>query len=91
MEKKAALVKTASEVASPKFLKKLSEILDVNGSGFLVGKSVTFVDLSVVVFLNGLEFYYKLNLLADYPSVQGLVDRVEAIPEIKKWNTQHGK
>jgi len=70
----------------PNFLKTYEKFLADNGTGWLVGKEVTWADLWVGEMLARLsEPGWIPTLLDSYPHLKALVDKVHALPKIKAW------
>jgi len=74
--------------------KKISE----GNSGFLVGNSLTRVDLfqtTVLEFICSkappVSGVVSLDILSKYPKVASLRDRVRAIPAVAEWNKSHNQ
>lgn len=73
----------------PFYLSKFEQLISVNnngGDGYIVGKELTYADLTVVFFCDELEhaFGFKANL-DKYPKLAALVDRVEANEGLAAW------
>ncbi|ELU06349.1 hypothetical protein CAPTEDRAFT_117366 [Capitella teleta] len=71
----------------PIYLGNLEKLLKENndGDGFFVGEKVTWTD---VVFVCNTEIHKRFlnpGYLADYPKLEALVQRVEALPAIAEW------
>jgi glutathione S-transferase len=74
----------------PKFLRWFETILKRNPSGpqWLVGDTLSYVDLSLFQLVEGLRYAFpnaSAALLTDYPNVVALHDRVAALPQIKAY------
>ena len=71
------------------FEKKIS----LNKSVFLVGDSLTALDLAITTFLDMHFITYKITseevLLADFPLVRSNRNMVRAVPAIATWNKAH--
>jgi len=77
---------TVAKESLPDFLKRYEQFLVDNGSGWLVGKQVTWADLLVSEYLSRLDDKDWLPGLVDsYPHLKALVDKVHALPNIKAW------
>ncbi|WKX93327.1 hypothetical protein Q1695_010963 [Nippostrongylus brasiliensis] len=78
-----AIIKEKVLPARDKFFTIITKILAENKSGFLVGESVTWVDLLVaemVVQYADLPDFYN-----GFPEVKAHSERVRSIPALKKW------
>jgi len=72
--------------AMPTFLKAYEKFLTENGTGWLVGKQVTWADLWVGEMLARLsEPTWLPGMLDGYPQLKAFVDKVHALPAIKAW------
>ncbi|GMR35083.1 hypothetical protein PMAYCL1PPCAC_05278, partial [Pristionchus mayeri] len=70
--------------ARDKFFPLVVKQLKKNGSGFLVGDAVTWVDVLVANAVADLE-EKEAGFLAEYPEVVAHQKKVHAIPALKKW------
>ncbi|CAB04293.1 glutathione transferase [Caenorhabditis elegans] len=59
--------------------------LKASGSGFLVGNSLTFIDLLVAQHSADLLGREKSDLFNDVPEMKAHSEKVQSIPQIKKW------
>ena len=92
-EQKAESKRRAGEFRAdrmPKFLRWFETILDRNPQGDtqLVGGDVTYADLSLFQFLEGLDYAFPNRLAAiggDYPKVMALRERVRERPNISRY------
>jgi glutathione S-transferase len=69
----------------PKYLGYFDRVLKKNGSGWLVGRSRTYADLSLFQIVEGLRYAYPIatkKLERKFPSLTELRDRVAARPNI---------
>lgn len=69
----------------PKYLGWLQRVLDRNGGRWLVGRALTYADLSAFQVVAGLRYAFPRTMRRTEPRVQGLVglhDRVAARPRI---------
>jgi glutathione S-transferase len=69
----------------PKYLGYLERVLERNGSGHLVGKSTSYVDLSVFQVIGGLEYAFPKSMArfgAKIPRLLGLRDAVAIRPRV---------
>ncbi|CAO4366061.1 unnamed protein product [Caenorhabditis nigoni] len=69
--------------AFEKFFTFLSNFLKASGSGFLVGKSLTWIDLAVAqhsadLIAQGIDF-------SKFADLKAHSEKIQAIPQIKKW------
>ncbi|CAP37609.1 Protein CBR-GST-5 [Caenorhabditis briggsae] len=69
--------------AFEKFFTFLSNFLKASGSGFLVGKSLTWIDLAVAqhsadLIAQGIDF-------SKFQDLKAHSEKIQAIPQIKKW------
>ena len=72
----------------PKFLGYFERILKKNGGRFLVGRRLTYVDLSIFQIIEGLRYAFPKRMKRFEKKVPGLValhDRVAARPRIKAY------
>ena len=82
--RKAELKKDLGEKHLPNYLGILNKRITDNGSGWIYGQKVTYVDLKMAILGDVLT---KLNeqVLDAYPAVAKLKTTVEALPNIAKW------
>lgn len=83
--KKQAQKKNLVENIIPKYFGKLNKIQAENGGNFLVGKSATWADVSIVNTLEGTEKVLGADVLQPYPNLKKLKESVLAIPQIKEY------
>jgi glutathione S-transferase len=72
----------------PKFLGYFERVLQTNGSRFLVGRRLTYVDLSIFQIIEGLRYAFPKRMKRFEKKVPGLVglhDRVAARPRVKAY------
>jgi glutathione S-transferase len=72
----------------PKFLGYFERVLQTNGGRFLVGRRLTYVDLSIFQIIEGLRYAFPKRMKRFEKKVPGLVelhDRVAARPRIKAY------
>ena len=72
----------------PKFLGYFERVLQTNGGRFLVGRRLTYVDLSIFQIIEGLRYAFPKRMKRFEKKVTGLVglhDRVAARPRIKAY------
>lgn len=87
-DKKADLRKTFVESVVPKYYGRLeATIADNQGSPFLVGKKLSWVDLMLVHYFEIFETLLPEfpDFLVPYPGLQNLRKTVLEIPQIKEW------
>ncbi|KAL6736808.1 hypothetical protein Aduo_007115 [Ancylostoma duodenale] len=70
--------------AREKFFAILTKFLEQNPSGFLVGDSVTWVDVLISESIATLLSFVP-ELLDGYPEVKAHMEKVRTIPNLKKW------
>ncbi|EPB80182.1 glutathione S-transferase protein [Ancylostoma ceylanicum] len=70
--------------AREKFLGFITKFLKKNSSGFLVGDSVTWVDLLISEHCATM-LTVAPDFLDGYPEVKAHMEKVRAIPNLKKW------
>jgi glutathione S-transferase len=76
------------ETRLPKFLDYFEQVLHANGSGWLVGKSRSYADLSLFQVLAGLRYAFPKNMRRLEKKHSGLValyDRVAARPRLTRY------
>jgi len=81
---KDALYKEKVEPAKEKYLAALEKFLDKSHSGFLVGNKETWADLLITDRLASMENMHP-GALDGHPKIKQWVEKVRAIPNIKKW------
>jgi glutathione S-transferase len=72
----------------PKFLGYFERVLQTNGGRFLIGRRLTYVDLSIFQIIEGLRYAFPKRMKRFEKKVPGLVglhDRVAARPRIKAY------
>ena len=82
--RKAELKKDLGEKHLPNYLGILNKRITDNGSGWIYGQKVTYVDLKIAILGDALT---KVNeqVLDAYPAVAKLRTTVETLPNIAKW------
>lgn len=68
----------------PKFLGYFERVLNANGRGCMVGRSLSYVDLSMFQLIEGLRYAFPRNMQRAEPNYPGLValrDKVAARPK----------
>ncbi|CAJ0579695.1 unnamed protein product, partial [Mesorhabditis spiculigera] len=81
---KQELYKTVYIPARDKYFGNLEERLEKNGTGFLVGDSVTWADLVVADHMTTILLHHA-DAFDNFPKVQALKKRVDEIPQIAAW------
>ena len=72
----------------PKYLGYFERLLEDNGGGYVKGRRLTYVDLSMFQLVEGLRYAFPKRMKAFERKIQGLVDlhdRVAARPNIKAY------
>ena len=72
----------------PKFLGYFERVLQTNGGRFLIGRRLTYVDLSIFQIIEGLRYAFPKRMKRFEKKVPGLVglhDRVASRPRIKAY------
>src|ERR1700685_2672850 len=72
----------------PKFLGYFERMLQKNGGSYLIGRRLTYVDLSIFQIIEGLRYAFPKRMKRFEKKVRGLVglhDRVAARPRIKAY------
>jgi len=85
MEKMKTEVEAQKKEAIPAFLNEYEKMLKENGSGWFVGKNVTWADLVVAELMSRLSEVVDPTILSSHAGVKGHVEKVHALPNIKKW------
>ena len=80
--KDEAGMKKHAEVTVPTALSQLEKRLDSRGGQYFVGNSFSWADLHTFMYVSDLQ---DKSILAGFPKLADLVDRVASIPNIKKW------
>jgi len=88
-EEKAAMRQRLAAEVLPKLLAKLNTIIEGNGSGFVVGPSITIADLKwyfhIGMVLSGFVDDIPPALFDDHPHVKNLYQKVRDVPEVRAW------
>ena len=86
-------ISTNEEHGLPFHLKYFENILKENGSGWLVGDSVTIADLllhrTTTWVGSGMLDGIPKTMVDSYPWVKAHHDKIEAIPAVKQWRAEH--
>src|SRR6476659_129270 len=72
----------------PKYLGYFEDLLGANGGGYVTGRRLTYVDLSLFQIVDGLRYAFPRRMKAlekEIPGLVGLRDRVAARPNIKAY------
>ena len=72
----------------PKFLGYFEHVLQTNGGRFLIGRRLTYVDLSIFQIIEGLRYAFPRRMKRFEKKIPGLIelhDRVAARPRIKAY------
>ena len=72
----------------PKFLGYFERVLQTNGGRFLIGRRLTYVDLSIFQIIEGLRYAFPRRMKRFEKKIPGLIelhDRVAARPRIKAY------
>lgn len=67
------------------FLGLYEKFLEKNGTGFLVGKKLTWADLTLAEFLERFERMWDAKVLEGFPQLAKLTKMVHDLPNIKKY------
>jgi len=81
---KDAIYKEHVVPASEKLFRGMNRMLKESGSGFLVGKSLTWADLVLSDFIATIQSYAP-QLYDGHPEIKKYVDGIRSRPNIKKW------
>ena len=84
-EKKKKLV----DELLPKNLGYVEEKLKTNNTGFIVGDSMTMVDVMLTVFVDNLDFVKLEFPLDKFPNVKACVEKVKSNKGIAAWQKAH--
>ncbi|PIK34479.1 putative glutathione S-transferase alpha-4 isoform X1 [Apostichopus japonicus] len=85
-EKWSSFAKEATEKARKRYLPPYEKTLAENGTGFLVGDSVTIADCALFNILSYLdEMACYDNVLNDYPHCKAFVGKFSELPGVKKY------
>jgi len=83
-EKKKQLWNKFIEEQYKPFLVRFEEILKKNGTGYLVGKDLTWADLFVFECMSNIHSKHPEYYTA-YPKVMEFIKKIETLPKIKTW------
>jgi len=84
-EKKAQVKKELIEVTFPKLIGKVEEYKKAQGSKYLVGDKLTWIDILYAHFMDSFGVTLDPNIMDPYPCLKELQNTVFEVPEIKKW------
>lgn len=91
-KKKEELKKTLLEETLPVYFKKYVEVLQTNGTGFLVGKKLTYADIIIAHNLERIaEFLKEPGMLDKTPELKKHQQTVFSQPGIKEWIAKRPK
>jgi len=82
--KKEAYAKFKSESLT-QFLTRYEKFLGDNGSGFLVGKKLTWADILVAEMMNRMQELFDPSVLNGFPKMEAHMKMVHQLPNIKKY------
>jgi len=91
--KKEECKKNFREEQLPVSLGHLENILKSNngGDGYFVGKELTWADLTFINTIDWAAMYLSADLLASYPKMKALKERVEKLPKVAAWIAKRPK
>ncbi len=72
----------------PKFLGYFEHVLDRNGTGYSIGRALTYIDLSLFQIVAGLRYAFPKNMTRSepkYPRLIALHDRVAKRPLVASY------
>ncbi|XP_067674415.1 glutathione S-transferase 3-like, partial [Haliotis asinina] len=75
----------ATSKALPRYLPVFDKVLKENGSGFLVGNSLTLADIGLLEPILSVLDYYGEEALKDYPSLQEFHKKVTSLPSLAEF------
>jgi glutathione S-transferase len=90
-EQKAAARRRAADFRKqrlPKYLGYFERVLNRNGSGYMVGNALSYVDLSIFQITAGLRYAFPRAMAqskGEYPGLDALCRRVAALPRISAY------
>ncbi|KAL5233523.1 hypothetical protein ACI65C_000933 [Semiaphis heraclei] len=87
-ESKAAKYVTLVNETIPYYMEKFENIVAENNGYFVNGK-LSWADLFIVSVMDFLIHKSNIDLLKDHPNLQGLREKVLAVPKIKSWVEKH--
>uniref|UniRef100_A0A914V8D0 glutathione transferase n=1 Tax=Plectus sambesii TaxID=2011161 RepID=A0A914V8D0_9BILA len=83
-ERERLLSESVIESIAP-FYERLVEKLESNGTGFVVGDSLTVADIALYVWIDGVEEGMIHGVLSRYPKLEEYIKRIASLPKIKEW------
>lgn len=90
--KKEEIKKSLLKETLPVYFKKYVKILQKNGTGFLVGKKLTYADIIIAHNLERLaEFLKEPTMLDKTPELKKHLETVFSQPGIKEWIAKRPK
>ncbi|VDD96974.1 unnamed protein product [Enterobius vermicularis] len=89
-EKPHLPLKESAIPARDVYFSGLTTFLKQSGSGYLVGKKLSWADIVIGNHLDGISDFFP-NLYEGYPEVKDFVSGILEIPAIKKWIEQRPK
>ncbi|XP_068916028.1 glutathione S-transferase-like [Tenebrio molitor] len=89
-EKKKVLKETAINETIPSYMGRFDALVEKNKGHLALGR-LTWADLYFTSFSPSLVSFTGEDAFAKYPNLQALIDKVNAIPAIKKWIAERPK
>jgi len=83
-------MKKQAEEAFPKYLPVFEKVLKENGTGYLVGKSVTLADAGLLEVLLAMEDYFDAPL-KDYPQLNKFLSKMKSLDGVKVYLKKYRK
>lgn len=73
----------------PRFMKYLTDAIEKNGSKFFTGSNLTIADLHILpqirALASGWARHIPTDCLAAYPTITAWMERMYAVPQIRRW------
>jgi glutathione S-transferase len=88
--KKKVLKETAINETIPSYMGRFDALVEKNNGHLALGR-LTWADLYFTSFSPSLVSFTGEDAFAKYPNLQALIDKVNAIPAIKKWIAERPK
>jgi glutathione S-transferase len=86
VEKKKAIWEKFAEDNYKPFLARIENILKENGTGYMVGKDLTWADLYVFDCLSNVQYRFpEEKYIAPHAKVSEFYKKIETLPKIKTW------